>query len=136
MVNFLKRLFGFIEYPAGPKHMDLDEPPEMGEPALETYRELYFDEMSQSDEPWAVFEINGFTEDSQIKVDFNCNSAFISKINALGFFAETEEDTVQLFFFAGQMKPTELIMDLRDGAGEPTAEDYPPLLSPTNRIVK
>ncbi len=62
----------------------------------------------RSKEPWASFEVAGFDENGQIKVEFDWNAAFIKKINALGFQAETEEDTVQLFFYASSMRPTEL----------------------------
>jgi hypothetical protein len=60
----------------------------------------------KSDLPWACFEVVGFEEDGRIKVGFDWNPAFITKINSLGFKAETEEDTVQLFFYAASMRPT------------------------------
>jgi hypothetical protein len=39
-------------------------------------------------------------------VTFIWNKAFIKKIHSLGFQAETEEDTVQLFFYTAQARPT------------------------------
>jgi hypothetical protein len=62
----------------------------------------------RSKEPWASFEVTGFDDSGKIKVEFDWNDAFIKKINMLGFQAETEEDTVQLFFYASSMRPTEL----------------------------
>ncbi len=89
------------------------------------------DERLNSDTPWAMFEIVGFSEDGKIKVEFNWNPAFIAKLDELGFTAETEQDTVQLFFYASQMKPTSL------EGGDPTVQDVNlPLLSPNaNRMV-
>lgn len=86
MVSWIKKLFG----------------------SKKTERDAYISEQEAIETPWAVFEIMGFAEDGRIKVSFNWNPAFITKIHALGFQAETEEDSVQLFFYASQMKPTEL----------------------------
>jgi hypothetical protein len=58
--------------------------------------------------PWASFEVVGFDDGGQIRVEFDWNDAFINKIKALGFQAETDEDCVQLFFYASSMKPTSL----------------------------
>lgn len=84
--------------------------------------------------PWAMFEIRDFESDGQIKVEFNWNDAFIKRINGLGFQAETEEDSVQLFFYTSQMKPTAI----SDMGGDQTvqADGTPNLSSPTNRMVK
>jgi len=93
-----------------------------------TARQTFLDNQEKSTYPWAMFEIVGFKEDGQIRVEFNWNDAFIEKINALGFKAETEEDSVQLFFYASQMKPTEL-----SAGDEPVqAEATPRLSSPAN----
>lgn len=89
MVNWLKRLFGG------------------GKATTKTEREAYIAEQEALEDPWATFEVRGFEDDGRIKVEFNWNSAFIQKIKELGFQAETEEDSVQLFFYASQMKPTE-----------------------------
>jgi hypothetical protein len=62
----------------------------------------------ESKQPWAAFEIKGFEDDGRIKVEFNWNDKFIETIHGLGFIAETEEDSVQLFFYASSMRPTEL----------------------------
>ncbi len=62
----------------------------------------------RSKTPRASFAINGFESDGRIKVEFTWNKAFIEKIQALGFEAETEEDCVQLFFFASAMRPMQL----------------------------
>lgn len=85
----------------------------------------------ESETPWAMFEIIGFEPNGQIKVRFNWNDAFIEHINGLGFHAETPEDSVQLFFYASQMKPTEL-----SGGDEAVqADETPQLSAPTNRMV-
>lgn len=95
-----------------------------------TERESYIAELEAADAPWAVFEVAGFEADGRIKVMFNWNSSFIKKINELGFQAETEEDSVQLFFYASQMKPTEL------AAGDPAVQslENPTLSSPQNTL--
>lgn len=59
-----------------------------------------------SSDPWATFEIAGFEADGRVKVTFNWNKAFIEQIEAIGFKAETDEDTVQLFFYTSQMRPS------------------------------
>ena len=84
-----------------------------------------------SSEPWASFEVTGFEEDGRIKVQTNWNSAFIAKIYELGFKAETEEDSVQLFFYTAQARPTEF-----DGADEDPAvsSGHPNLQSDTHTL--
>jgi hypothetical protein len=76
-----------------------------------------------------------FPEDGQIKVEFNWNAAFIKRINALGFQAENEQDTVQLFFYASQMKPRDLA-DLGGDDDAAQSDNHPTLTSPTNRVVR
>lgn len=101
--------------------------------SLASNRQKFIDEQSVLDTPWAMFEVNGFENDGQIKVEFTWNDAFIYKLNLLGFTAETEEDTVQLFFYASQMKPT-AISDI-DGDETIQSEDLPQLSSNANRIA-
>ena len=74
-------------------------------------REAFFAEQQAKDTPWACFEIVGFDQDSQVKVEFNWNDAFIDELDRIGFTAETPEDTVQLFFYSSQMQPTDLSGD-------------------------
>lgn len=69
--------------------------------------------------PWASFEISGFEDDGRVKVNFNWNRAFIKHIHELGFHAETEDDSVQLFFYTSQMRPTSL-----DGMEEHPAQSF------------
>lgn len=95
-----------------------------------TDREAYIAEQENATEPWAVFEVTGFEADGRIKVSFNWNSTFITKIHALGFQAETEEDSVQLFFYASQMKPTELA----SGDAGVSSESHPQLSGQQNRL--
>lgn len=82
-------------------------------------------------EPWASFEIVGFEDDGRVKVTFNWNKAFIDKIYSLGFRAETEDDSVQLFYYTSQMRPTTL-----DGAEESEAKTsgHPNLQSDTHQL--
>jgi hypothetical protein len=82
-----------------------------------------------SKEPWASFEVNGFEPDGRIKVNFNWNDEFIKKIHAMGFQAETEDDSVQLFFYASSMRPTAL--DSVD-IDEAVSAEHPNLASDTN----
>lgn len=103
------------------------------EPSLKT-RDQFIEEHEISDKPWAMFEVNGFEKNGQIKVEFNWNQAFIDTLNELGFTAETQEDTVQLFFYTAQMKPTALTMD----GGDETVQsaDLPTMSPNANRMVR
>jgi hypothetical protein len=108
VVSWIRKLFGFRK----------------------TERESYITEMEDTEEPWAVFEVMGFADDGRIKVSFNWNPAFVSKIHELGFQAETEEDSVQLFFYASQMKPTELT----GGDDAVQSDTHPQLTDQQNRL--
>ena len=85
-----------------------------------------------SSEPWASFEVVGFEPDGRIKIVFNWNQSFIKSIKALGFEAETDEDTVQLFFYTSSMRPTQLATDPQDDSVQSTA--HPSLSSIQNEI--
>ena len=95
-------------------------------------RETFIAAQETVGSPWAMFEVVGFEDDGRIKVEFNWNPSFITRLNEMGFTAETPEDTVQLFFYTAQMKPTSL-----DG-GDSTvrSDDLPTLSQNANRIVK
>ncbi len=108
-----------------------DEKPEP-EPFAERHR--FVEEQQALSTPWAMFEVVGFTKDGQIKVEFNWNDAFITKLDQLGFTAETEEDTVQLFFYTSQMRPTHLAMVGGDEGAQ--TEDLPQLSNDANRVVR
>ena len=71
--------------------------------------------------PWASFEVNGFEDDGRVKVDFTWNQAFVKKIKALGFEAETDQDCVQLFFFASSLRPTTMADSASDDPVQSTA---------------
>ena len=71
-------------------------------------REMYDKQRGLEDEPWAMFEIQGFNDDGQIKVHFNWNQPFIESIRQMGYNEETEEEMVQMFFFVTKMAPTGL----------------------------
>lgn len=109
MVSWLKRLFS-------------------KETIKSSGRESYIAEQESIGTPWATFEIRDFEEDGRIKVEFNWNSAFIQKIKELGFQAETEQDSVQLFFYTSQMKPTEF----SDGDDPVQSSEHPQLSSQQN----
>lgn len=83
--------------------------------------------------PWAAFEVVGFEEDGRVKVNFAWNQKFITKIKALGFDAETDEDRVQLFFFASSMRPTSLNADPGD---DPVQSEAHPQLSAINNELR
>lgn len=75
-------------------------------------RKLFMKIHERDKKPWATFEIADFTDEGDVKIIFNWNKPFIQKIQSLGFHAETEEDSVQLFFYTSQMRPTTLAADL------------------------
>jgi hypothetical protein len=68
-------------------------------------RGTFVKEQEASSTPWAMFEIVNFDDEGQVKVEFSWNKPFIERLDELGFTAETEEDTVQLFFYTSQMQP-------------------------------
>ena len=125
MVSFFKRLFG-------------GKPVEQAavEPTTEVFaeRHAYIAEQEALSTPWAMFEVTGFEGDGQVKVEFNWNKAFIEAVDRLGFTAETEEDTVQLFFYASQMKPMSL--ELAGGDESVQSEDLPQLSENSNRVAR
>lgn len=96
-------------------------------------RAKYLATQEALDVPWACFEIVAFEDDGQVKVDFNWNDAFIKKINSHGFQAETEQDSVQLFFYTAQMRPTQI----SNMGGDQTvqSENHPGMSDPANRVV-
>lgn len=94
-------------------------------------REAYLAEQEKAADPWAVFEIGGFETDGRIKVQFHWNDAFIKKIKSLGFEAETEEDCVQLFFYASQLRPTELA-----AGDDPVQSAEHPTLSSQQNVLR
>lgn len=95
-----------------------------------TDRESYILEQESNSEPWATFEIRGFEADGRIKVEFNWNEPFIKKISELGFQAETQDDSVQLFFYTSQMRPTSI------GGDDPVQSNEHPTLSNQQNILK
>lgn len=93
-------------------------------------RRKFVETKEVSETPWASFEVAGFEDDGQVKIEFNWNKAFIQKIEELGFQAETEEDSVQLFFYTSQMRPTALVGD------DPVQPDGMPTLSAQQNLVR
>jgi hypothetical protein len=85
---------------------------------------------ARSKTPRASFTINGFEPDGRIKVQFTWNKAFVEKIQALGFEAETEEDCVQLFFFASAMRPMQLSV-----GDDPVQSSSHPTLSGQQNVI-
>ena len=96
------------------------------------HEKAYLAQREASAEPWASFEIAGFEEGGRIKIKFNWNAEFIKRIKALGFEAETDEDTVQLFFYASSMRPMNLAADPEDDAVQ--SESHPQLSQVNNEI--
>lgn len=96
------------------------------------YAQKLADQKEAADVPWACFEISDFEADGRIKVKFNWNPQFIAKIKQLGFQAETDEDTVQLFFYTSSMRPTQLANDPQDDPIQSSA--HPSLSSIQNEI--
>lgn len=94
-------------------------------------RENFLDMMEVQEKPWAMFEVTNFDED-KIKVEFNWNKPFIKRLDELGFTAETEEDTVQLFFYTSQMQPNSL--SEISGDESVTSADLPNLSENVNRM--
>lgn len=101
-------------------------------PPKTSHEALYLATKEASTEPWASFEIAGFEVDGRIKVKFNWNAEFIKRIKAIGFEAETDEDTVQLFFYTSSMRPTNLAADAEDDMVQPSA--HPQLSQASNEI--
>jgi hypothetical protein len=141
VVSWIKRLFGAGKPALSPREAKQaklleeamrSEAEKMAQAAsLLTVRDQFVASQEDVETPWAMFEIRDFPVDGQIKVEFNWNDAFIKRINELGFQAETEQDSVQLFFYTAGMRPTELTDD------EPVvAAATPNLGSPLNRIQR
>lgn len=93
-------------------------------------RAEFIEHQENSSEPWASFEVIGFESDGRVKIGFNWNKPFAMKIHELGFHAETEEDSVQLFFYASQMKP----MSLASGDDAVQPEGMPQLSAQQNTL--
>ena len=121
---------------ARPAHIMTDDPgASADEFGLMSERHKFIEDQQALSIPWAMFEIVGFEDDGRIKVEFNWNSAFIKHLDTLGFTAETEEDTVQLFFYTSQMKPTTLSSVFEDEQDDlPVNEDLPTLSE--NRVMR
>ncbi len=105
--------------------------PFKSKPKVEQARNNFIELQESIETPWAMFEVNDIENDGRIKVIFNWNDAFIKSIQEMGFHAETPEDSVQLFFYTSQMKPTELT-----GGDETVQSSEHPGMSPnTNRMI-
>lgn len=109
-MGFMKRFFGKKEAAPSPApvHIEPDGLPEDLE--WKDERVSAFDGI---DEPRASFTVTDFADD-RIRVEFDWNRAFINKVHELGFVGETEEDTVQMFFYASSMRPTGIPSETQD----------------------
>jgi len=97
-------------------------------------REKFLEAQVKTTEPWAMFEVAGFDEkEERIKMVFNWNSAFIEHLNGMGFTGETEDDTVQAFFFTSQMAPAG---SDPDGDESVQVEDLPNLSNRVNKVSR
>lgn len=89
---------------------------------------MYYRE--KSGKPWAAFEVGAFEDDGRVAITHKWNSHFIKEIHRLGFKAETEDDSVQLFFYTAQARPMAF-----DGEEAPaTSMDHPNLQADTNTL--
>lgn len=95
-------------------------------------RSLFSRAMRKAEAPWAMLEIEAFEVDGRVRVSFDYNDAFVQKVKDLGFQAETDEDTVQLFFLTAGLRPTQLMAG--DAAVQPDA--HPNLSSQQNVLVQ
>lgn len=86
----------------------------------------------RSKQPRASFTIDGFEENGRVKVAFTWNKAFVEKIKSMGFEAETDEDCVQLFFFASAMRP----MQLSEGDDPVQSAAHPQLSAQQNVLMQ
>lgn len=82
--------------------------------------------------PWAILEVQEFAHDGRVKMSFDYNQAFVEKVKSLGFQAETDEDTVQLFFMTSALRPIQLM------AGDEAVQSdaHPSLSSPQNVLIQ
>lgn len=85
--------------------------------------------MRRSKKPWARFTIDKITPDDQIPFQMSWNKAFIKKINMLGFFGESDEETIQNFLFSSLMYP-------KDIENEVVSEYHPQLQNETNKLKR
>lgn len=81
--------------------------------------------------PWAMLEVAEFEESGRIKLRFDFNDEFVKKIHSMGFHAETDEDSVMLFFTTGVLSPQGLV-----GEEKPTQPEAHPNLSSPNHVLK
>lgn len=88
--------------------------------------------MRQQKTPWAMLEIQAFEPDGRIRMGFDYNPAFVEKIKELGYQAETDEDTVQLFFVASALRP----MHLAGGDEAVQSNEHPNLSSQQNVLAQ
>jgi hypothetical protein len=96
------------------------------------FQKLYSAVSNRSKTPWAVLEIQDIEDGGRVKIGFDFNQAFIEHVKKMGFQAETDEETVQLFFMASALRPITLAGG--DEAVQPDA--HPQLSSNQNTIVK
>jgi hypothetical protein len=95
-------------------------------------RKLFTSQQEKSKEPWASFEISNVDKSGRAQVSFAWNQAFLTYIHAQGVQAETDEESVQLFFMMARMSPEEQAML---GGDEPVqSAAHPNLSQPVNRF--
>lgn len=93
---------------------------------------LYSTASARSTKPWAVLEVQDIEDGGRVKIGFDYNKAFIERVKKMGFHAETDEETVQLFFMASALRPITLAGG--DAAVQPDA--HPQLSSNQNTLVQ
>lgn len=105
MFNLIKKLFH--------NKADVDDLGTVGEETFNQQEDEYISPFADIAEPRAAFTIVGI-EEGRIKVQFDWNKPFINTINKMGFIAETEEESVQLFFYASAMRPMNISETVED----------------------
>ena len=78
--------------------------------SAEEIREWYDRLQTESETPWAIFEIQGFDENG-MKVGFNWNPAFVETVTGFGFTGESDAEIVENFFTMMKALPSSVIGD-------------------------
>lgn len=81
---------------------------ELENSSAEDVRVWYDRLQTESDTPWAIFEIQGF-EDNGMRVGFNWNPAFIETVTGFGFTGDSDAEIVENFFAMMKAAPSSIV---------------------------
>lgn len=95
-------------------------------------QKLYSAVSARSKTPWAVLEVQDIEENGRVKIGFDYNKSFVERVKKMGFHAETDEETVQLFFMASALRP----ITLAGGDAAVQSDAHPQLSSNQNTLVQ